>query len=257
MKGTEKALAWLLPVNPIWKHRAFKWERQAGTGTWLFDLPEMTNWLKNPHDALWIYGIPGAGKTTLSTLVVDEILTRKRSNSVGTAYFYIRHDDKESHKPSSVLGSLISQLARHNREALADLMKLYTQHQTQGLVAPDEEDLKQKIHEISQHFTEVYIMIDGLDECGSPYDANRKRLVKAIAELHTIKEGSVRTLVFSRKESDIEKEFVRMQFHTVSIAATSDDLRLFANAWSGELDVHSEGLKAEIIDVLVNQANGM
>ena len=217
----------------------------------------MTNWLKNPHDALWIYGIPGAGKTTLSTLVVDEIFTRKRSNSVGTAYFYIRHDDKESHKPPNVLGSLISQLARHNREALADVMKLYTQHQTHGFVAPDEEDLKQKLHEISQHFTEVYIMIDGLDECGSPYDADRRRLVKAIAELHTIKEGSVRTLVFSRKESDIEKEFVRMQFHTVSIAAKSADLSLFANAWSGELDVHSEGLKAEIIDVLVTQANGM
>ena len=254
MKGTEKALRWLSPVDPISKHRAFKLERQAGTGTWLFDLPEMTNWLKNPHDALWIYGIPGAGKTTLSTLVVDEIFTRKRSNSVGTAYFYVRHDDKESHKPPSVLGSLISQLARHNREALADVMKL---HQTHGFVAPDEEDLKNKLHEISQHFTEVYIMIDGLDECGSPYDAHRRRLVKAIAELHTIKEGSVRTLVFSRKESDIEKEFVRMQFHTVSIAATSRDLHLFANAWSGELDVHSEELKAEIVDALVTQASGM
>ncbi|KAL8645361.1 MAG: hypothetical protein Q9210_006746, partial [Variospora velana] len=235
----------------------FKRERQDGTGTWLFDLPEMTNWLESSNDALWVYGIPGAGKTTLSTLVVDEILTKKRSNSVGTAYFYVRHDDKESHKPSNVLGSLISQLARHNREALADLMKLYAQHQTHGLAAPDEQDLNEKLHKISQHFKEVYIMIDGLDECGSLYDADRRRLVKAIAGLHTNKEGSVRTLVFSRKESDIEKEFVRMQFHTVSIAATSGDLRLFANAWSGELDVQSERLKAEIVDALVNQAKGM
>ncbi|KAL8910660.1 MAG: hypothetical protein Q9171_004076 [Xanthocarpia ochracea] len=253
----EKALAWLSPVDPTWKHRAFKRERQAGTGIWLFDLPEMTNWLESPHDALWVYGIPGAGKTTLSTLVVDEILTKKQSNSVGTAYFYIRYDDKESHKLSSVLGSLISQLARYNSEALADLMKLYTQHQTDGLVAPDEEDLKEKLHKISGHFMEIYIMIDGLDECGSPCDADRRRLVKTVAGLHTIKEGSVRTLVFSRKESDIEKEFVRMQFHTVSIAATSGDLRLFANAWSGELDIQSEGLKAEVVDALVNQAKGM
>ncbi len=257
MRGIEKALAWLSPVDPTWKHRAFKVEREAGTGTWLFDLPEMTNWLESPHDALWVYGIPGAGKTTLSTLVVDEVLTRKRSNSVGTAYFYIRHDDKESQKPSSVLGSLISQLARHNREALADLMKLYTQYQTYGLAAPDEEDLEKKLHKISQHFMEVYIMIDGLDECGSLYDADRRRLVKAVAGFHTIKEGSVRTLVFSRKERDIEKEFIRMQFHSVSIAAASGDLRLFANAWSGDLDVHSEGLKAEIIDALVKQAKGM
>ncbi|KAL8752375.1 MAG: hypothetical protein Q9184_005754 [Pyrenodesmia sp. 2 TL-2023] len=217
----------------------------------------MTHWLENSNDGLWIYGIPGAGKTTLSTLVVDEVLTRKQSNLVGTAYFYIRHDDKDSHKPSNVLGSLICQLARHKPEALADLMKLYAQYRSHGLATPDQQDLSEKLEEISQHFTEIYIMIDGLDECGSPYDADRKRLIKAVAGLHTIKGRSIRTLVFSRAERDIEDELARMQFHTVSIAATSADLRMFVNAWLGELDVQSERLKTKIVDTLVNQANGM
>lgn len=244
-------------MNPTLKHREFKRDRQHGTGAWLFDLPEMMNWLGSSNDALWIYGIPGAGKTTLSTLVVDEILTGKQSDSIGTAYFYVRHDDKESHKPSNVLGSLISQLARHNREALADLMNMYSECRTDGLVAPDDQELIERLHRMSQHFTEIYIMIDGLDECGNPYEAHRKRLIKAVAGLHGINEGSCHTLVFSRKESDIENEFARMQFHTVSIAATSADLRLFANAWSGELDVQSERLRAEIVDTLVKEANGM
>ncbi|KAL8957362.1 MAG: hypothetical protein Q9193_005342 [Seirophora villosa] len=100
-------------------------------------------------------------------------------------------------------------------------------------------------------------MIDGLDECGSPYDADRKRLIKAVAGLHGSEENFIRTLVFSRKESDIENEFGRMRFHTVSIAATSADLRLFANAWSEELDVRSDRLRSDIVDTLVDEAQGM
>ena len=131
MQKLEKALAWLSPVNPALKLHEFRKERQQGTGIWLFDRPEMSKWLDHPNNALWIYGIPGAGKTILSTLVVDEVLTRMRNETVGTAYFYIRHDDNSTYKPSSVLGSLIAQLARQNRAALASIVDLHRQQTSQ------------------------------------------------------------------------------------------------------------------------------
>ena len=56
--------------------------------------------------------IPGAGKTNLSSLVVDQVLNKARTMTIGTAYFYIRYDDPHSQTPSNVLGSLLSQLAR-------------------------------------------------------------------------------------------------------------------------------------------------
>ncbi|KAL9023079.1 MAG: hypothetical protein Q9196_007395, partial [Gyalolechia fulgens] len=143
----EKVLAWLSPVNAAVKHQAFKRERQPGTGMWLFDLPDMVNWLDDPNDALWIYGIPGAGKTMLSTLVVDEVLTYKRSNTVGTAYFYIRHDDKESHEPASVLGSIVSQLARQNPEVLTGVISRFSQSCHQGMMAPDDHALNEMLHD--------------------------------------------------------------------------------------------------------------
>ena len=254
-----KALRWLSPVDPAAKLQAFRRERQRGTGIWLFDLPEMSHWLDNSKDALWIYGIPGAGKTILSTLVVDEIFFRKRSNSVGTAYFYIRHDDTESHKPWSVLGSLIAQLARQNSRALANVMELYTTALTDGRLATvlDGEDLDQLLYQVLQSFECIYIMIDGLDECGSVFDSYRKRLINTVSKLHRIGECSVRTLVFSRDEHDIRKQLSATGFHTVSVAATSADLRLFANAWLPSLEIESESLKIEIVDGLVEQANGM
>ncbi|KAL8755199.1 MAG: hypothetical protein Q9199_003807 [Rusavskia elegans] len=255
----EKALSWLSPVNPALKHRAFARERQDGTGIWLFDLPEMTYWLESPNAALWIYGIPGAGKTTLSTLVVDEVLNRKRSNSIGTAYFYVRHDDKDSHKPSNVLGSLIRQLACQNSDALAEFMELHAQHQAWGssVPPPPDDELLGKLRDLSRHFSETFIMIDGIDECGPAFNPDRTILIDAVAKLNDIKERSIRTLIFSRDEYDIRKTFTSMQFHTISVAATSADLRLFVNAWLGKIDIGSERLKTEIVDTLVDEANGM
>ncbi|KAG7008155.1 transcriptional activator ptaB [Physcia stellaris] len=255
----EKALTWLSPVNPALKLQQLSRDRQHGTGTWLCDLPEMTQWLEKSNSALWIYGIPGAGKTTLSTLVVEEVLARKRCATVGTGYFYIRHDDSASHKPQNVLGSLIAQLARQNSSALAKVMEFYKKHveQTYPATAPEDNDLTDLLIEISQYFTSTYIMIDGLDECGPAFDRDRERLINIIAELHVDAERSIRTLIFSRDERDIRKCFEHAQFQIVSIAATSADLRLFANAWSGKLNVRSDELKVQIVDTLVEEAKGM
>lgn len=257
IEDLEKVLTWLSPVNAAVKHQAFKKERHPGTGAWLFDLPEMMYWLDNPNDALWIYGIPGAGKTTLSTLVVDEILTRRRSNTVGTAYFYIRYDDKHSQDPANILGSIVSQLARQNSEALTYLIGTYMLPCTQGLSAPDDHELSETLHHILQKFRETYIMIDGLDESGSCFDSNRKHLIDLVTGLSSSEEGSIRTLIFSRDEQDIRKHFTQKQFHTVSVAATSADLRLFANSWLGRLEIQSERLRVDIVDTLVDEAHGM
>ena len=254
-----KALRWLSPVNPVAKLQAFRRDRQGGTGNWLFDLPEMSQWLDNSKEALWIYGIPGAGKTTLSTLVVDEVLYRKRSKSVGTAYFYVRHDDTESHKPWHVLGSLISQLARQNSTALAHVMEIYTHALTNGSLtsASDSDDLDNLLYQVAESFEYIYIMIDGLDECGPLFDSNRRRLIHTLSELHHIGESSVNTIIFSRDEHDIRMQLSATGFRNVSIAATSADLRLFTNAWLPSLEIQSEMLKIEIVDSLVEQAKGM
>ena len=246
-------------MNPASKLQVFRRERQPGTGRWLFDLPEVSGWLEHSNSALWIYGIPGAGKTILSTLVVDEILTRKRSSSIGTAYFYIRHDDRTSQSFSNVLGSLISQLARQNSAALDEVVELHEQHRREGSLTTslDDDDLFSLLFYISKYFIDTFIMVDGLDECGSPFDRDRKRLIDALAGIHHNPSYQIHTLVFSRDELDIRQRLTATEFQIVSIAARSADLRLYVNAWLPEMDIQSESLKVEIADTLVEEANGM
>lgn len=219
----------------------------------------MSAWLRDSNSALWIYGIPGAGKTILSTLVVDEMLIRKRSTSIGTAYFYIRHDDKNSQIFSNVLGSFISQLARQNSAALDDVMKLYQQRRREGSLITDfeDDDLIRHLFEISKNFVDTFIMVDGLDECGSPYDRNRNRLINALAQIHQNRTCRIHTLIFSRDELDIRKCLTATKFKIISIAARSADLRLYVNAWLPSLEIQNETLKIEIVDTLVEKAQGM
>lgn len=179
--------------------------------------------------------------------------------SVGTAYFYIRHDDKDSHSVSNVLGSIISQLARQSSSALADVMKLYSQHTYRSSLATslDDDDLVKQIQDLSRNFEESYIVIDGLDECGPIFDSERKRLINALAELHHSQGYSLRLLIFSRHEHDIKTKFEIAKFQEVSVAARSADLNLYANAWISSLDIGDETLKVEVVETLVEKAEGM
>lgn len=219
----------------------------------------MSAWLKDSNSALWIYGIPGAGKTILSTLVVDEVLARKRSSSIGTAYFYVRHDDKNSQIFSNLLGSLISQLARQNLAALNDVVELHERRRREGplITSLEDEDLIRLLFNISNYFMDTFIMIDGLDECGSCFDGNRERLIDRLAKIHQYRDCQIHTLIFSRDELDIKKRLTATGFQIVSIAARSADLRLYVNAWLPSLNIQSETLKIEVVDTLVDEAHGM
>lgn len=65
-KETREILHWFGPVNPALKHQEFREEYQKGSGYWIFDTPEYLTWMNTQNSGLWIYGIPGAGKTILA-----------------------------------------------------------------------------------------------------------------------------------------------------------------------------------------------
>ena len=65
------------------------------------DNPELANgfwtqessrrWLKNDSQTLFCPGIPGAGKTILTAIVIDDLYTRFQNDaSIGIAYLYCR-----------------------------------------------------------------------------------------------------------------------------------------------------------------------
>ena len=72
-----KILDWLTPVDYGPQQTDNIRRRQPGTGQWLLDSAEYQTWLKTSKQTLFCPGIPGAGKTILTSIVIDRSEERR------------------------------------------------------------------------------------------------------------------------------------------------------------------------------------
>src|SRR5580700_3936070 len=125
----QKILVWLTPVNYSPQQSDYLKRRQSGTGQWLLDSAEYQTWLNIGKQTLFCPGIPGAGKTILTSIVVDDLNTRFLADqNVGIAYLYCNFRRRDEQSAEDLLASLLKQLTRE-QFSLPDRVKtLYDQH---------------------------------------------------------------------------------------------------------------------------------
>ncbi len=87
-------------------------------------------------------------------------------------------------------------------------------------------ELGELLQRMSTHFSQVTVLIDGLDEYGSALD--RTNLGDVLASLNNSTAGSIQITITSRKERDIEERLV--QFTSLPVAANNFDLELYVAA---------------------------
>ncbi|ETS79164.1 hypothetical protein PFICI_09017 [Pestalotiopsis fici W106-1] len=232
--------------------------RHPVTGMWLVESDDLTKWIQTPGSKLWLSGIPGGGKTVLAAAVIQEALARG-SLQHGVAFFFCDYKNEDTWKPLSVLGAIVSQLARQKDEAF-DMLKAYfdTLHPERGLEkAADLEELRLTIAKMAELFDQVTVIIDGLDECGDQTDD----VVDSIAETAE-NSHQITIALFSRDEINIRLR-LEDEFKHIPIAATTGDIDLFVGAeiqqrvQAGRFGTLSTALKDEIRERLVEGANGM
>jgi hypothetical protein len=75
IRKREEVLLWLSTFEYQRKHNDVCARRFPGTGQWLLERDEFLNWRDDPQSSnvLWCHGIPGAGKTVLSSVVVHKL----------------------------------------------------------------------------------------------------------------------------------------------------------------------------------------
>lgn len=91
------------------QHKTARKGRLEGSGSWLLQKPAFGQWrCDSSSSVLWLHGIPGSGKTKLTSLVVDELL---EGNKI--AYFYCMRTPAEPYRGEcdKILASLVRQLA--------------------------------------------------------------------------------------------------------------------------------------------------
>lgn len=85
--GADKdLLSWLTPIDYGAQQSDFLSRRQEGTGQWLLDSQEFQDWRNGDRQALFCPGIPGAGKTILTSIVVEHLWAKFQNDaSIGIA----------------------------------------------------------------------------------------------------------------------------------------------------------------------------
>ncbi|GME62338.1 uncharacterized protein LTHEOB_6195 [Neofusicoccum parvum] len=246
-----KEFSELTPQESLNKHLGL---RHEGTGMWFRDCPEFQNFLSDDNASLWMYGIPGAGKSVLTSTII-EFVNELRTQNVITAYFFCEHNNPDTQDVRNILGSIVGQLSIQNTEAFAEMEAFYDQHTSFDKFTADNQSILGLIWSMSNHADATIIVIDGLDECLK----NQDHVLGTLAELSDSDNGTVKVIFTSRDERNIQRcleDFTRWE-----IKASKADVRLFVAAELEsrfkEMSAKSSSLKDEILQHLVDNSDGM
>ncbi|KAF8695674.1 hypothetical protein AX14_001763 [Amanita brunnescens Koide BX004] len=229
------------------------------SGAWLLQREDYLDWRQadsrtGSAGLFWLLGQPGAGKTILASIVVED-LKSYFSTDAFVAYFYCDYKSDKKTLPMNILRSLLCQLISGFQPPLpptvADLLETCS-----SASSPRTSLLTNIISKITNEYSTVSFVIDGMDEC-------RDR-AEILPELHQLS-GCIRLFITSRDEDDIRESFQHYRKRELSISRndTSRDIeRLVVETVQNHiraypLFVKNPSIIDEIIQTVVGQADGM
>ena len=158
-------LDWLTPIDYAPQQNDFITRRQEGTGQWLLDSVEFQTWSETVKQTLFCPGIPGAGKTILTSIVIEELTARFHNDkSIGIAYLYCNFRRQGEQKIDDLLASLLKQLAESQPSLPGTVKDLYDRHKTKRS-RPSLYEVSKALQSVASLYSRVLIIIDALDEC--------------------------------------------------------------------------------------------
>jgi Cdc6-like AAA superfamily ATPase len=199
-------LDWISPGDAHANQQSDYFKRhQEGTGQWLLNSEEYRAWLTGRGETLFRWGMPGAGKTVLTSIVVNHLL-RQQQPSVGVAYVYCNFQRQDSQKVEDLLSVLLKQLTLGLSSLPETVRELYETHTTKTRTPPSAEGILQCLKSViaSSKRERTFIVVDALDECLGP-DGDPSDLMVELFRLQDI--CPVNLFVTSRPIPDIMRKF--------------------------------------------------
>ena len=219
------------------------------------DSPEFRALQKAELKTLFCPGIPGAGKTILTSIVIDDLTTRfSDDKTVGVAYLYCNFRRHEEQRIEFLLASILRQISQIQRPIPEPVKSLYDKHSRLGTF-PSASDISQTISLALGPFSRIFILLDALDEC-SASNGTRNHLLEAVFKLQQT--FSVNLFATSRFIQDITSQFANNP--TLEIRAQSEDIKAYAVGRMQHLPAYvrnSQEFQDEIVARIADVVDGM
>jgi hypothetical protein len=247
-------LEWLKAIDYAPQQSDYINLRQEGTGRWLLESTEFQDWVTTGN-TLFCPGIPGAGKTILTSIVVEELITRFwNDKSIGIAYLYFNFRQQEQQRTQDLLMSLLKQLAQ-GQSFLANRVKsLYDNYRDRNTL-PSVNEISITLQSVATQYSRVFIIVDALDEC-QVSDSCQERFLSEIFNLQAKCQASL--FATSRFVPDIEEKF--KESTRLEIKASNQDVQRYLDGHMSQLSgcvLRSSELQNEIKAEIIKAVDGM
>jgi len=257
----EKFERWLSPSDPSTNLNKALQQRHQDSGHWFLQSEVFANWTTRPNSFLWLSGIPGCGKTILSSAIIKDLADRPSADPL--LYFYFNFNDTSKQTLENMVRSFVSQLYYRREDTRMPLHSLFSSCKD-GHEQPSCESLCHCLSNMIALLDEVWIVLDALDECRTRRGTPTEGLLSWIRDLS--KQRNVHLLVTSRLEQDIESELRQWacdeDIIPVQSSLITDDIRQYVRTrvredkalerWRPRPDVQDE-IEARLME----KADGM
>lgn len=262
-------LEWLTPVNYDAQHHEHLSKRSPESGNWFLKHQNFQQFLNGNEKTLLCQGNPGAGKTTLTSAVIEHLQhwqphhDSSGTSKVNLAFIYFDFIRRESQRTIDILASLIKQLVRDELPlptAIVDLQKKYRDIPAPSRSDKDIKEFSEALKQlISGKCTKPFIVIDALDECQDSSGF--------LESLFTVlNDTDAKLFATTRPSESFEKRFKSGLF--LDISASTEDVESYVQGRLPEFTVLSDEnydireelrtcLKKEIVSKISSAIDGM
>ncbi|KAG6835932.1 hypothetical protein H0H93_013242 [Arthromyces matolae] len=186
--------------------------RYQGTCEWIQEKQPYIDWASSPSSPfLYIYGIPGSGKTVLSSWIINSLRTSAGREGI-ILYHFFKDADTDKRTPLSAIRSFMDQLINNLRRSRSPLLSqlesslenAYVDRSQHAGYADLWDFLSSAVAVIlqPQNSHKFTFLMDAMDECELP-----SSLVSDLLGLAQIHPSQIRVLVTGRKSAwDVIKE---------------------------------------------------
>ncbi|KAI1263354.1 hypothetical protein F5Y18DRAFT_394024 [Xylariaceae sp. FL1019] len=258
-------LEWISPIEHKSYHDVISEKRTNGTCDWLLRCAEYGQWSTSKSSiTLWLRGLPGSGKTFLTSRVVDEMKENlgECKNDESIAFFYCKRNEENRQTALNVLRSYVRQLSttpQMENCCHPDLREFHANSKikgsgwTLGLC-------QQYLIKLLSCYPCTTLVLDALDECRSE---EREILLNFFDSVPRQTEKPVKIFISSRPEGDIRVRLLHLPSIEILATDNADDIATYIRQsmktrkgrWSKPLE--DLQLRHDIENALITKNNGM
>lgn len=231
---------------------------QDGTGAWFLHSQTFQQWTNAPASTIYCPGIPGAGKTIMTSIATKYLESHfpRPDHNVAVVYFNYKRMNEQSHV--QLLFSILWQFVCRRTEIPSCLHKFHKKHEHDG---PGVETLLSLLITLVHERPFSFLLLDALDEFIDE-ENSRCKFLQYISKLRNT--GKLHILMTFRPNTEIPS--ILTEDASLTIHASEEDLILYIRQRVSQMesfpdcvdeDEDFDALQEKVVDKITQASDGM